>query len=118
MKLLVVEDDVRIRQLIASILSPLAAEILECSDGVEALRAYEAHHPDVVLMDVAMPRMDGLAASAAILARDGAARIIIVTNYDDARLRDLARASGACGYVLKENLLDLPRLVARAAFDG
>jgi len=111
-KLLIVEDNPAIRRVIRSIVTALAGEIYECEDGVEALAAYTTHQPDFVLMDIAMNTMDGIAATRQITAADPAAKVIIVTNYDEADLREAARQAGACGYVLKENLLEIRRLLS------
>lgn len=113
MKLLVVENNAAVRRVIASVLAPLTPDIVECEDGSQALAAYEAHRPDVVLMDIAMERLDGIAATGAIRAAHPAARVIIVTNYDEWDLRKDAAGAGACGYVLKKNLLELPSLLER-----
>ena len=118
MKILIVEDNAAVRRLIASVLAPLASTIAECSDGRDALAAYETCRPDVVLMDIAMQRRDGLAATAAILAVDPAARVVIVTNYADPGLREAAPRAGACGYLLKEHLTDLPAVLTRLAVGG
>jgi CheY-like chemotaxis protein len=111
-KILVVEDNAAVRRLIASVLAPLDATVAECTDGDEAARAYEASRPDLVLMDIAMERLDGIAATAAIVAVDPAARVVIVTNHADAGLREAAARAGVCGYLLKENLTELPALLA------
>ncbi len=78
--------------------------VAEARDGVEAVALYEAHHPDVVLMDVRMPNMDGVRAIRAIVAAHPEARIIALTSYEgDA---DIYRAinAGARGYLLKDTL--------------
>src|SRR5262245_60474703 len=106
MKLLIVEDNPAVRRIIRSIVAPLADEIHECEDGVGALAAYQTHRPDFVLMDVAMSSLDGIAATRQIRAADPAAKVIIVTNYDEADVREEAQQAGACGYVLKENLFE------------
>ena len=111
MKLLIVEDNSSIRRLIRSIVENLAEEVHECEDGAEAFAAYIAHRPDFVLMDIAMKVVDGITATRLIKAADASAMIIIVTNYDDADLREAASIAGAWGYVLKENLLELRRLL-------
>ena len=113
MKLLVVENNAAVRRVIASVLAPLAPEIVECVDGSEALAAFQTHHPDVVLMDIAMDRLDGIAATKAITSVHPHAQVVIVTNYDELDLRQAAAAAGACGYVLKANLLELLPLVVR-----
>jgi DNA-binding NarL/FixJ family response regulator len=66
-------------------------------------------------MDISMVTMDGMTATRRILQMFPAARIVIVTQYDDARLRSAARQAGACGYVLKNNLLDVRRFLAPSA---
>ena len=109
LKLLIVEDNPAVRRLIRSIVGALGAEIHECGDGAAALAAYTAHRPDFVLMDIVMGETDGIAATRQITASDPAAKVIIVTSHDGADLREAARQAGACGYVLKENLLEVRR---------
>jgi CheY-like chemotaxis protein len=112
-KILIVENNAAVRRVIASVLAPLTSSIAECTDGGDALIAYETYRPDVVLMDIAMQRLDGLAATAAIIAVHPGARVVIVTNHADAVLRDAATRAGACGYLLKEHLTDLPALLTQ-----
>ena len=111
MKLLIVEENASVRRLIGSILANRAYEIHECADGVDALRAYSTHLPDFVLMDISMKGLDGITATRQIKAAHPAAMVIIVTDYDDAELHEAARSAGACGYVLKENLFEVDRLL-------
>ena len=109
MKLLIVEDNQSVRRVIRSIVASLADEIFECEDGADALLAYTGCAPDWVLMDVSMKNVDGITATRNIRAQYPDAKIIIVTNYDEADLRESARDAGACGYVLKENLFEVRR---------
>ena len=111
MNLLIVDDNDAVRRLIATIVLPFAGEIRECTDGADAVSAYNLRRPDIVLMDVRMKQMDGIEATRRILASDPSARIIIVTDYDDDTLRQTALRHGACGYALKDDLLDLARLL-------
>jgi CheY-like chemotaxis protein len=111
MTVLIVDDSSQFRELIRTVLTGLADDVHECVDGDEAVAAYCAHRPDWVLMDVKMGRMGGLEAARRILAADPTARILIVTGYDDAHWRAAASEAGACGYVLKDNLLDVRRLL-------
>lgn len=111
MNLLIVEDNPKMRRMIRSIVADLAERIDECADGSEALSLYEARQPDFVLMDVQMKNVGGIAATREIVSVFADAKIIIVTNYDDAFFRESARAAGAFGYVLKENLLDVRRIL-------
>ena len=108
---LIVDDHPAIRRLIRTLIAASATDVVECANGVEAVRAYGACRPDVVLMDLEMPELDGLAATRQIRAADPAAHIVIVTNHDDADLQDAAHRAGASGYVLKANLFDLERLL-------
>jgi CheY-like chemotaxis protein len=110
LNLLIVDDNAAVRRLIADIVTPFADEIRECAHGAEALSAYNAQRPDLVLMDIRMDEMDGIEATRRIKAADPTAKIIIVTDYDDDALRQAAIREGACGYLLKDNLLDLVRL--------
>ena len=107
MKLLIVEDNPTVRQMIRQVVATFADHISECSDGAEAVAAYPTEQPDWVLMDVRMPRLNGIQATCQIRAAFPTARIIIVTSFDEPGLRETAQQAGACGYVLKENLLEL-----------
>ena len=104
-----------VRQLIAEIMMPLAKEIRECADGGDALPVYEALKPDMVLMDVLMKRVNGIEATRRIRKAHPDAKVIIVTDVDDDAVRQAAWRAGACGYALKDNLLDLPGLVESLA---
>lgn len=78
--------------------------VAEASDGKQAVERFGEHLPDVVLMDLRMPRMDGVEAIRAIIASHPRARIVALTSYEgDA---DIYRAldAGACGYLLKDML--------------
>jgi CheY-like chemotaxis protein len=112
LNLLIVEDNRAMRSLIKSIISDLAGEITELGDGAEALAAYAGCRPDWVLMDIRMKGMDGISATRQIKAAFPSARIIIITDYDDPKLRATARSAGACEYVTKENLLDVRRILS------
>jgi DNA-binding NarL/FixJ family response regulator len=88
----------------------------EASDGVEAVAVSRRLRPDVVLMDIAMPRQDGLAATGALLSMPGSPRVIVLTTFDtDENLYHALRA-GASGFLLKvsspEHLITAIRVVA------
>jgi CheY-like chemotaxis protein len=118
MTILIVEDNAGVRRLLRSVLAEVAEDIWECCDGADALAAYTTHRPEVVLMDIRMERMDGLAATKQILLCDPSAKVLIVTDYNDDALRNAAQEAGACGYALKLNLLDLARQVRSLAGEG
>ncbi|HEX9004503.1 MAG TPA: response regulator transcription factor [Blastocatellia bacterium] len=117
MMLLIVDDNAAMRRLIRRMTRDLAERIEECADGAEALPAYEAHHldgADWVLMDVEMAGLDGLAATRELRAAHPEARVIIVTKHNDEATRKAAFRSGACGFVAKDNLLELRALFSAA----
>ena len=110
-RLLIVEDNERMRSLIKSIVADLVESVTECADGARALGAYCECRPDLVLMDVRMPGLDGIAATSQIKDRFPDASVIMVTDYDDNQLRQAARKAGACAYVLKEDLFDVRQII-------
>lgn len=92
--------------------------VAEACDGAEGVAMHDAHDPDVVLMDLRMPRMNGIAAIQAIRASKPNRRIVVLTTYDgDA---DIHRAldAGACGYLLKDTLGGEVVNAVRTAADG
>lgn len=76
--------------------------VAEAANGEEAIEAYARLRPDIVLMDLRMPVMDGLAATRAILSDDPDARIIVLTTYDGDEDVHRALSAGARGYLLKD----------------
>ncbi len=115
MKVLIVEDHPSMRMLIRSMVADLAESVTESADGSEAVAAYtsqEFTRNDCVLMDVEMPGVDGLEATRRLRSAHPDARVIIVTQYGDAHLREAADQAGALGYVLKENLIELRQLIS------
>lgn len=113
MDILIVEDNVRTRQLIKSLVADLATQIYECGDEVAAITVYAAHQPDWVLMDLRMPGVDGLTATRQITAAWPDAKIMIVTNCDDEETHEAARNAGVAEFVVKENLLEVRRILLR-----
>ena len=112
MTFLIVEDNAGIRRLLRRTLVDTASAIWECTDGSDALAAYEEHRPDIVLMDIRMPLVDGLTATRQIRDYDPSARIIVVTDYEDDDLRAAAFNAGVRDYVLKNEISNLPEVVA------
>jgi CheY-like chemotaxis protein len=111
MKILIADDNARMRQMVKQVLAGLVSDVCEASDGSEAVAVCAAERPDWVLMDLRMKPLDGLRATAEIKARFPQTRIAIVSQYDDSELRAEAARAGACAYVLKENLQDLPGIL-------
>jgi DNA-binding NarL/FixJ family response regulator len=76
--------------------------VAEAGNGLEAIEKAERFHPDVILMDIRMPELDGLEATRRILAADSSARVLVLTTFDlDEYVYEALRA-GASGFVLKD----------------
>lgn len=111
-RILIVDDDARLRLVLRQILAGLADEVFEARDGGEAIAVCAASRPDWVLMDLQMKPVNGLRATQEIKSRWPETRVIIVSQYDEPELRAEAARVGACAYVLKENLHQLPGTLA------
>jgi len=111
-KILIVDDHAETRRMTRFFLRDLPFDFEECADGADALDCYRKFLPDWVLMDWEMKRMNGLTAMRQITEKYPQARVLMFTQYDDKELREMARKAGASCFVLKENLMDLRRLIA------
>lgn len=111
MKIMIVDDNAGMREMIRSIACVGNDDVLECSDGAEAVSSYSIFHPDYVLMDVEMKQMDGFEATERIIQQNPDAKIIFVTNYNASAFRLKAKMLHAVGFVTKENLQELPLLI-------
>ena len=87
-------------------LEPDLQVVGEASTGSEALTLAQALTPDVVLMDVEMPEMDGIAATAALHRVVPQCAVVILSIYDDAQTRGRAQAAGAVAFVEKRGATD------------
>jgi len=103
-RVLIVDDDALVRAGLSMIFDATedVRVVAEVADGSEVLPAVDAYAPDVVLMDIRMPRMDGLAATEALTARDTAPEIIVLTTFDADEYVLRALRSGASGFLLKD----------------
>jgi DNA-binding NarL/FixJ family response regulator len=103
-RVLVVDDDALVRAGLSMLLAGAKdIEIVgEATDGSEVAQAVAEHQPDIVLMDIRMPGMDGLAATELVRAQDDAPEVIVLTTFeaDDYVLRALR--AGASGFLLKD----------------
>jgi NarL family two-component system response regulator LiaR len=102
-RVLLVDDHRMVRSGLAAFLSAFDdLELVgEAEDGQEAVRLCEEHTPDVVLMDLVMPGMDGAAATRAIGARHPQIKVIALTSFEEEKLVQEVVAAGAIGYLLK-----------------
>ena len=117
-RVLLVDDDALVRAGLRMILSsaPDLELVGEADDGARAVAAVREHRPDVVLMDIRMPEMDGIAATAALRRLDTPPQVIVLTTYQaDDQVLSALRA-GASGFLLKHTppseIVNAVRLVA------
>lgn len=102
-RVLLVDDDALVRSGLRMMLA--GAESLEvvgeAADGREVLGAVDLHRPDVVLMDIRMPQLDGIAATRLLVAQPGAPAVVVLTTFDADELVLRALQAGAAGFLLK-----------------
>jgi DNA-binding NarL/FixJ family response regulator len=101
---LIVDDDPLVRAGLVMLLggAPDLRVVAEAGDGTQVLALVDRHAPDVVLMDIRMPAMDGLAATEALRARRNAPEVIVLTTFDADEHVLRALRAGAAGFVLKD----------------
>ena len=105
-RVVVVDDDAFVAASLATILSAEPdVDVVACGEnGEDAVRLYDAHEPDVLLMDIQMPGMDGLAAAERILTARPSARIVFLTTFSDDEYIVRALRLGARGYLIKQEV--------------
>ncbi len=103
-RILIVEDQRIVREGLVALFEDEPGIVLagEAADGAAAVAAYTHLHPDVVLMDLQMPGMDGAEATRHIRAGDPAARVLVLTTYATDEFIFAALRAGATGYLLKD----------------
>ena len=101
-RILVADDASFMRQMIKEIVESEGHEVVaEASDGVEAIDKYKAFHPDVVTMDIVMPRRSGIDAVKGILEIDGTARVVMCSALGQETLVTEALQAGAKDFIVK-----------------
>jgi NarL family two-component system response regulator LiaR len=119
-RVLLVDDHVIVREGLRMLLSeePEIEVVGEAGNGADSVRLAAALHPDVILMDLVMPGMDGIQAMQDIRAMSPSSRVLVLTSFgDDQRVRDAIQA-GAIGYLLKDVLKTDLQQAIRAAAQG
>ncbi|MGQ7295979.1 response regulator [Quadrisphaera sp. KR29] len=103
-RVLVVDDHPMLRRGLVDLLGALpdVDQVTAVADGAEAAGAAVRHAADVVLMDLSMPGLDGLAATRAVLAQRPQARVVVLTTFAEHDRIRAALAAGAVGYLLKD----------------
>ena len=119
-RVLSADDHPVVRNGIAAMIAnePDIEVVAQARDGAEAVALFEAHAPDVVLMDLRMPTMDGVSAIRAIRALDPNARVVALTTFDGDTDIHRALSAGACAYLLKDALVGDLVAAIRSAVAG
>jgi PAS domain S-box-containing protein len=120
-KILIVEDSETIRESLEGLFEGLGHEALLARDALEAIMQFEAGKPEVVLVDLGLPRVDGLQVARRLRARRGGERVFLIalTGYGGARMKTRARAAGFDLHLTKPiDLEALPDVIARAERPG
>ena len=103
-RVLLVDDDALVRSGLRMMLAgaPQIEVVGEADDGRGVLGAVDKHHPDVVLMDIRMPQLDGIEATRLLRAQPAAPEVIVLTTFDADELVLRALRAGAAGFLLKD----------------
>jgi len=119
LSVILVDDHTMLRQGIRRALESEGIKVVaEASDGATAIRMALEHKPDVVLMDVSMPGMDGVEAARRLVEADGRQRVVMLTMHIDRDVIDRAIRAGAVGYLTKDSSISEVILAIQLAANG
>ena len=114
-KVLVADDNEAVLARVSALLGPHCATIERAKDGRAALAAAATFQPDVIVLDISMPGLNGLEVARALRRAGSTAAIVFLTVHEDAAILEAAQAAGGLGYVVKSRLAsDLLRAVRDA----
>ena len=116
--LLVADDHQSMREKVVSTLETEFSVVGAVCDGQEMLDAESRVKPDVVILDISMPKINGIEAATRLRQRDSEARIIFLTVHDEPEFLNAALAAGAIGYVIKSRIASDLLLAVREAMAG
>ncbi|MGZ4674404.1 MAG: response regulator, partial [Ilumatobacteraceae bacterium] len=119
LSVILVDDHTMLRQGIRRALESEGIKVVaEASDGATAIKLALEHKPDVVLMDVSMPGMDGVEAARRLVEADGRQRVVMLTMHIDRDIIDRAIRAGAVGYLTKDSSISEVILAIQLAANG
>jgi NarL family two-component system response regulator LiaR len=120
-RILLVDDHIVVRKGLSALLASerYGCEVVgEAGDGEEAIAKAESFKPDVILMDLLMPKMGGIEAIREIVRRNPAARVLVLTSLEDQAKVSMALKVGAAGYLLKESTSEELAHAIRSVYMG
>jgi DNA-binding NarL/FixJ family response regulator len=119
-RVLVVEDHAVVREGLCSLLTARygVKVVGDAADGVEAVEKAQALKPDVILMDLIMPRMTGLEAILKLREKDPGARVLVLTSFGEDAKVSAALKAGALGFLLKDSSADDLALAIQSVYRG
>lgn len=109
MKLLIVDDNPIMRKLIRSMVTDVNDTVSELDDGEKVVQMYTDATPDFVLMDIGMPKVNGIMATENLKKEFPDARVIIVTNYSGKEIHDAAEEAGVEKYFMKDDITEVKK---------
>jgi CheY-like chemotaxis protein len=116
LRVLIVDDDQLLRSSIRHLVEEDADVVAEAGDGAEALRLNRSLQPDLILIDLEMPVLDGIAATRELRRGGTGPHVIVISGTTDRTARRRARAAGATAFVAKRRLSsDLPQALLELA---
>lgn len=104
-KILIIEDELSLLKALSAKLTTLGLEVLTATDGAEGLAVALREHPDLILLDIIMPNMDGMTMLGKLRADAWGknAKVIVLTNLSDAESAEKAQAEGVFDYLIKSD---------------
>jgi DNA-binding NarL/FixJ family response regulator len=119
-RVVIADDQALFREGLRAVLSvdPSLAVVAECANGEEVLRACEQHRPEVVLMDLSMPIMNGVVATRELRIQQPSCHVLVLTTFDEDEWLFEALRAGAVGYLLKDAAAERLREAVHVAARG
>lgn len=101
------------RRMTLEILRDSVTDFVECSNSHEACQLFKSLSPDLAIVDLELNGMDGLMLTRKLISLDPGARVVHLSSYDSEEFLQASRDAGALSLVLKENISEIPRTIAR-----
>jgi DNA-binding NarL/FixJ family response regulator len=117
-RLLIAEDHIGIRDKVIATLQTQFSVVDSVSDGQEMLKVESSVEPDVIILDISMPKMNGIEAATRLKQRDSKAKIIFLTVQEAPEFVEAAFNTGALGYVIKSRMASDLLLAVREVMAG